>query len=116
MWAFAGWHLNVHVWGATAAGWTRMQVGSFDLGFAAVVGDHIEGLPWRVCARVEGPVLSVKLWAASQPEPAWSDHLHVSSVVVPAGWRNRGRVGWYAGHLKAGDFLVYDRIDAATLG
>jgi hypothetical protein len=114
VWAYAGWYLNVHLWGKTGSTWTRMQVAQLDLGFAAMVRNKIQGLPWRVCARVDGPVLTVKLWAASQPEPSWSDATHTNHATLPEGWLGAGRVGWYAGHLKAGNFLVYDGIAAAV--
>lgn len=111
IWAFSSWVLNVHLW-TGGVRWARQQAAQLDFKPAVVRDGAVKYLPWRVCTRVMGLVMQVKLWLADQAEPSWQDPQYVRSVDLPLGWANPGRPGWYAGHLEPGDFLAYGSIRA----
>ena len=54
-----------------------------------------------------GDLLSMKVWAADEPEPEWMDGVHGGGVVLPAGWDLPGSPGWYVGHLSPGTSTSY---------
>ena len=59
--------------------------------------------PWRVCAKVEGDLLTVKVWPLREPEPYWSDPNRAGAVRLAPEHVYSGRPGWYAAHLRAGE-------------
>jgi hypothetical protein len=114
----ANWNLNVLTWDTRdPAGWTTR--GSVDLARVFWPGQQLVALPWRVCARVTGDLVTVKGWPAGAVEPAWDDPVHTGSVRLPAGWVYAGKGGWYLGHLAPGHRttftdLVLDRLALDT--
>jgi hypothetical protein len=99
----AYWVFNVHVWDSITN--ELRPVGSVDLtGAFAVAGDPEvpRPLPWRMCARTEGPAVRLKVWLRSEPEPAWDDPTHAGVVALPADAPTDGVSGWYVGHLHPG--------------
>lgn len=99
---------NVHVWDSASTGApftmahdTMGRGLSFDMS-SAVTGDSTTGTPRRLCAKVLGDLLTIKVWPADAPEPAWSSPAHTRTAdLAPMGQRARfdGRPGWYVGHV-----------------
>jgi len=114
IWGFVSWHMNLHLWTGDSDTWRPDLLAQFDFGYALLDSDVLAPLPWRVCARAQGPVITVKAWPAIRPEPAWDDPVHVLRALVPGDTVRPGRVGWYVGHLAPGDFARYDDL-AATV-
>ena len=99
----AGWIFNVHTWDTARTSEAFRSEGSINLS-STFFADGAPPLPWSFCARVIGDTVEMKLWApADETEPAWGDDQHGGSVTLPAGWRSKGQVGWYVGHLRAAD-------------
>jgi hypothetical protein len=101
VWMGAPWNFNVHTWDSNDGGsWHLRGRVLLERG----LGPHEEmvPMPWRACARVEGRVLTLKVWPVMVPEPSWSDPRHTGTVVLPEGWEEPGRAGWYVGHLEPG--------------
>jgi hypothetical protein len=97
----ANWNLNVLTWDTRdPTGWTMH--GSVDLAPVFWPDRQLAPLPWRVCARATGDVVTVKGWRVGAPEPAWDDPVAAGTVRLPAGWTFAGKGGWYAGHLAPG--------------
>lgn len=71
-------------------------------------------LPWRACARVEGALVTLKVWPAAVPEPRWDDPKHTGTVRLPDGWEYPGRAGWYVGHLEPGATAGFAVIQTAA--
>jgi hypothetical protein len=104
VWLNAHWVFNVHVWDTH---WPEVfrPIASFDLG-AVFRPNGVEApLPWSLCARVVGNVVSFIAWPTNGPRPAWNDPLHGGSVTLPPGWGEPGRAGWYVGHLRPGEWV-----------
>jgi hypothetical protein len=121
---FAGatWIFNVHVW--DTGSWTQLtQVGAVDLGAALSRNGWPLPLPWRLCARADGPTIQLRAWRAGEEEPAWGDRLHSGSVRVDPQWVYPGQGGWYIGHLPPGGTVEFaglgvgadDRVSGAVL-
>lgn len=102
VWLGANWIFNVHVW---STGWPEVyeQIAHFDLGPVFAPNGQLVPLPWRLCARVVGNVVSFIAWPADQLRPSWEDATHGGRVVLPEGWSAPGFAGWYIGHLRPGD-------------
>jgi len=97
VWAAVYWVLNVHTWN----GQTFTQVAQFD--YASVLllpAGGYRPLPWRVCSRLIGSNISVKVWFPPEAEPSWSDASRVQTAAITAAWS--GKSGWYAGHIPPG--------------
>jgi len=114
IYGFVNWHMNLHLWTGDSDTWRSDLLAQFDFGYALLDGAVFAPLPWRVCARAQGPVITVKAWPATHPEPAWDDPVHVLRALVPADTVRPGRVGWYLGHLAPGDFARYDDLAAGA--
>ncbi len=113
VWGGYPWVLNVHVWNGGSGQWQLHGIAGLDFFPALEQEGVLAPMPWRVCARTEQAVLTVKVWIASQPEPGWDDPLHVQRTLVPAVAMRPGRVGWYAGHLRPGNSVRYDDMGSA---
>ena len=100
------WIFNVHVWDTAAK--TPMQLVAH-LDFSKAVGSAPTP-PLRLCARVIGRVVDVKLWPGGHSEPTWSDHTHVASAMLPSGWTAAGSAGWFIGHLEPGDQATFSNL------
>jgi hypothetical protein len=61
--------------------------------------------------------LSIKVWTAGEDEPSWTDPVHVRVFEDTAGIgpTERGRDGIYAGHIEAGDWVEYGRLEIKSL-
>lgn len=105
------WDANVHVWDSQAAQ-PFTGIAQFDTSAITITGGTTETpFPWRACARVQGSVLTFKLWMPAQgPEPSWTDPSHTWTATIPAGYLGAGQAGWYAGHIPAGGVLEYTRL------
>lgn len=106
------WIYNVHLWDTSRPG-REGTVGSsiallaqFDLHEVMPTPANAE-LPRRLCARVTGDLVELKVWVPDLPEPDWGDELHTRSVRLPAGWGEPGRPGLYVGHVPAGGFATF---------
>lgn len=97
----ANWQFNVLTWD-TRGGYGYRKHGSVGLPQVFWPNHVLAPLPWRVCARVENDLVTVKAWRIGEPEPAWGDATHGGTVRLPAGWAYAGKSGWYVGHLKPG--------------
>jgi hypothetical protein len=108
------WVFNVHEWDLSSTE-PFVQVAQFDLVNAVVpVGGVIRPLPWRVCARLIGNTITMKIWFPPETEPAWTDPDRVRSATIPAGWEAPGKTGWYVGHLPPGGSATYTRLSVTT--
>lgn len=104
---------NVHTWDTQRAGAPSRMAGQIDL--RTTFFAEPRSLPWTVCARVIDDTVAMKIWDSDdQPEPDWGDPMHGGSVTLPPGWRDRGQVGWYIGHLRAGDQAVLTDLSTWT--
>ena len=110
----AGWIFNVHVWdtGTPSVG---TQIGSFDLSSVFRPDGQQISLPWNICARAVGTIVSFIVWPASEAAPAWNDASHGGSVTLPAGWDYAGTAGWYIGHLQPGDSSVFTALTSGLV-
>jgi hypothetical protein len=98
---------NVHTWDTSLpAGGVRF-LGGVSLASALKVDGQLVPLPWRVCARVVGDLLSFKAWPAGRSEPAWGDQTYSRTMRLPADAPKTGRPGWYGGHLYDGGHITY---------
>ncbi len=109
----AGWIFNVHTWDTAYPDRDgnpfrfRGRI-EFDWGFAS------RPFPWHVCARVIGDEVELKSWTTREREPAWGDRDHSGRVTLPPGWRQRGQVGWYVGHLEPREHADYAELSTWT--
>ncbi len=115
VWLGANWLFNVHLW---STGWPHVynHIAQFDLSAVFVRSGALVPLPWTLCARVVGDVVSFIAWPATEPRPAWEDATHGGSVRLPAGWLAAGVPGWYIGHLRPGDSATLTNLAAGPVG
>lgn len=108
----AYWTFNVHTWDTARTGSPFRLEGQIDLRRWA------EGrpLPWRVCGRVLGNLVQVKVWSPGEGEPEWDRPAQSGTVVLPDGWYQAGQTGWYAGHLAAGEFAQLSQVGTWAYG
>ena len=109
----ASWQLNVYTWDSDRSPYLQVH-GAVQLRTPFAHRDKPRPLPWRVCARVEGPVVTVKGWRAAEPEPAWDDPEHTGQVLLPEEWSFAGRAGWYAGHIPPGGVVGMGDVETST--
>jgi hypothetical protein len=114
IWMNAHWIFNVHVWD-TSTFEVFQPIAHFDLAETFRPGGQVLPLPWSMCARVVGEVVSFIVWPANGPRPAWNDPRYGGSVRLPAGWSEPGRAGWYAGHLGPGHAVGLSGLDAGPV-
>jgi outer membrane protein assembly factor BamB len=114
VWMNAHWIFNVHVWD-TSLPQVFQPIAFFDLEDTFRPNGQVLPLPWSFCARVVGDVVSFIAWPASMPRPAWNDARFGGSVVLPEGWSEPGRAGWYAGHLGPGHAVAYTGLDSGPV-
>jgi hypothetical protein len=103
---------NVHLWDTSQPGGGLRLLGNPSLASALTVNGQLMPLPWRICARVVGDVLSFKVWPAGRSEPAWGDPTYSRTMQLPADAPKDGRPGWYGGHLYAGSRMTYTDLSA----
>jgi hypothetical protein len=105
------WDFNVHTWDSQS-NTPFTQIAQFDYGNVVAAPDGTEApFPWRACARVQGSVLTFKVWVpAYESEPSWADPEFARTAAIPAGYLNAGQAGWYDGHIPAGGVLTYSRL------
>ncbi|MGN6695710.1 MAG: hypothetical protein ACTHN0_16155 [Aquihabitans sp.] len=97
----ANWQLNVYTWDSGRSPYFTTH-GAVSLRTPFADGDVPRPLPWKVCARVEGRVVTVKGWRPDESEPGWSNPQHTGQVTLPKEWVFAGKAGWYAGHIEPG--------------
>jgi hypothetical protein len=107
IWFLGYWIYNVHVMDSGNTEQPFTQIASFNLSGAVIRDGQQAPGPWRLCARVVGDAVEVKVWAADEAEPAWMDGVHGGGVMLPAGWDTTGAPGWYVGHLRPGVSTTY---------
>jgi hypothetical protein len=98
---------NVHIWDTSQPTGGIRYLGGESLGPALHVNGQLAPLPWRICAKAVGRVVSFKVWPANQAEPAWTDPIHSRSMQLPADAPVTGRPGWYGAHLYEGAHITY---------
>lgn len=98
---------NVHTWDTARDGLPQELVGQIDMR-DRFFADGPVPYPWSFCARAVGDRVEFKVWSRSEQEPPWGDVSHSDGVTLPAAWVRSGRVGWYVGHLRAGDHVALD--------
>jgi hypothetical protein len=112
------WGFNIHVMDSGMSP-TFHQIGGFDLGevFRPGAPENVIAvpLPWRMCARAIGDVVSFIVWPLTHPQPEWGDPRYGGSVQLPAGWSTAGTPGWYMGHLEAGYSASFSDLVAGPL-
>jgi len=118
IWAGIVSNLNVNLWTIPATG-PETLVNAAALDFSEVVyrsgpSQQISGFPWHVCARVEGPMLTVKLWAGDESAPRWDDPASTRRMTLSAAWVYPGNSGWYIGHLQGGMTFSYTNLAAGA--
>jgi hypothetical protein len=109
--------INFHAWDLTRpAPEARSELyaqTSFLSGLSAPTGQP-QPLPWRMCARTVGGVVSFKVWPTARPEPIAGDPCCTGRAALPPGI-GPGRAGWYAGHVDPGGNLRYTSLTAGPL-
>ena len=110
----AHWQFNVITWD-TQGGYGYRTQGSVGLPQVFWPNQVLAPLPWRVCAKAEGDIVTIKAWRLSETEPAWGDASHGGSVRLPPGWAFAGKAGWYAGHLPPGGSAALTALTADRL-
>lgn len=104
---------NFHTWDSSRAGDPFRQFGQIDMR-RTFFAKGTPPFPWHFCARAIGDSVSFKIWTDDEAEPDWGDSVHGGTATLPAGWRQTGQTGWYAGHLKATDHATFDDISLWT--
>jgi hypothetical protein len=79
-------------------------------------GGHIQiSVPYAMCARVVGNVFTGKVWHPNRTrEPAWNDRNYVFTLTLPPAWVGSGSAGYYFGHVRANDTIVYTNMRSLT--
>jgi hypothetical protein len=101
------WIYNVHLWDTSrprrdgTLGSSLALLAQFDM-HEVIPARTDRDQARRLCARVTGDVVELKVWVPRLPEPDWDDDRHVRSVRLPAGWRHVGRPGLYVAHVPSG--------------
>jgi hypothetical protein len=104
---------NVHTWDTSTTDIAE-EIASFDL--TPVFGTNGDlPLPWRLCARVQGEVVSFEAWPTSEPPPAWDDATHGGAVSLPPGSATSGHAGLYIGHLAPGATATFTDVQVSAL-
>ncbi|WP_426573083.1 DUF4214 domain-containing protein [Aquihabitans sp. McL0605] len=115
IWYGARFGFDVHL--ADSAAFPQfVKIGGAEL-TSALGGIHdLSPLPWRICARVVGTTLDVKVWpmSTSKTEPSWGNPKYGFTMEIPADWVFAGRPGAYIGHLRAGDKEWFSELRTAT--
>jgi hypothetical protein len=112
VWLGAAWIFNVHVWNASGA---YSQIATFDLESVFYPDGNLAPLPWHLCGRVAGAVVSLVAWPDGEQRPAYGDVTHGGSVSLPPGYSAPGRPGWYVGHLLPGHAVTYRETTTSDL-
>lgn len=97
----SAWQLNVYTWDSNRKPYFQTH-GAVSLPVPFASGGTPRPLPWKVCARAEGRVVTVKGWRPDEAEPGWRNPQHTGTVTLPAEWVFAGKAGWYAGHVQPG--------------
>ena len=116
VWGHATHSYNVHLWDTTPAV-TPSGMASSELIDSADMSVALHEQPTRerrLCARIEGQLLEIKVWPADDAEPDWGDPVHTHTTEVPESWVYAGRPGLYFGHLHANDWLRAVEVDFAA--
>jgi hypothetical protein len=113
------WTYNVHLWdssreGRNGPGTSVALIAQYEL-HEAITDAWLPSQPRRLCARVAGERLELKVWGASRPEPAWDDPIHSREVDLPAGWMFAGQPGLYVGHVPGGGHATFDDLSFEAL-
>ena len=109
----ASWQLNVYTWDTARSPYFRTH-GAVSLPTPFANGSAPRPLPWKVCARVEGRILTIKGWRSDEAEPGWSNPQHTGTVTLPSEWVFAGKAGWYAGHIQPGGTIGMGALRTTT--
>jgi hypothetical protein len=109
----ASWQLNVYTWDTARSPYFQTH-GAVPLRAPFASGNVPRPLPWKVCARVEGRIVTVKGWRPDEPEPGWSNPTHTGRVTLPAEWTYAGKAGWYTGHVQPGGTIGMNGLRTST--
>jgi len=110
----AVWQFNVLTWDNDADR-TMTPQGAVSLPDVFWPNHQVAPLPWKVCARVVGDLVTLKAWKATEAEPAWGDTSHGGTVRLPPGWTYPGKTGWYVGHIPPGGSSLMTGLSATNL-
>jgi hypothetical protein len=106
---------NMHIWDTAWGGDLPAQsFGRFPL---PNMGDPYNPvpLPWRLCAKVVGDVVSFVVWPHTMAPPGYGAPGWGGSATLPPGAPTYGMPGWYAGHLPPGGYVVYNDLVGTPL-
>lgn len=113
------WVFNIVSWDTARQGDPWRMIDQFDMGSALSTTAlntserGVEPFPWRVCLRVSGGTIALKLWLPGRMDrPSWRDPAYTRRTELPAAFDMAGKPGWYVGHLPAGDSVVYADLHA----
>jgi len=109
----ANWQLNVYTWDSARSPYFTTH-GAVSLRTPFASGNTPRPLPWKVCAKVEGRVVTVKGWRSDESEPGWNNPQHTGSVTLPSEWVFAGKAGWYAGHVQPGGTIGMGALRTST--
>jgi hypothetical protein len=109
VWGDASWIYNVHVWD-TADSTPLRQLGAFDMSAALQRRSGVATSVPRLCARVVGDRVELKVWPATEVEPPWDDPVSTRSLEVDPEWVRAGAAGWYIGHVPPGGWAELTRM------
>ncbi|HWJ97280.1 MAG TPA: hypothetical protein VNQ33_03915 [Acidimicrobiales bacterium] len=109
----ANWQLNVYTWDSGRTPYFTTH-GAVSLRTPFASGDVPQPLPWKVCARAEGRIVTIKGWRLDESEPGWSNPQHTGTVTLPSEWVFAGKAGWYAGHIDPGGTIGMGGLRTST--
>lgn len=114
VWEQIFWNFNIHLVDTSQEPPLR-PYGGVELDQTFVPRGSLITGPWRMCARVVGLELAVKVWPLSHPEPEWGDKSYGTVVELPDGWDYAGDAGWYIGHLMPGESTSFSGLSTTGL-
>ena len=111
----ANWGFNVLTWDSADPAGFRVRGAVLLPGVFYRRPPVVDPLPWRLCARVEGNLVTVKAWRIGEPEPAWGDRTHGAALAIDPAWTYAGKAGFYIGHLQPGGTAGFSQLSTATI-
>jgi hypothetical protein len=111
----AYWQFNVLTWDTARRSYGQVH-GGVSLPGPFRTGETTSApLPWKVCAKVTGSLVTLKAWRGNEAEPTWDDPSHSGRVRLPPGWTYPGKPGWYTGHIPARGTAGHTGLATTTL-
>lgn len=108
-------HYNVHTWDMTGVGQPPSIVARLSYDPLRFHGLNSDVAPRRLCAKVAGPQITIKVWNAQDPEPDWSDPDATRTATLSPEWVYEGQPGFYVGHLGRPGLARYEAMQLSAI-